>query len=239
MRITNPVLSLPRSPAHAHEMATSLIERNRGTFGSAHMGPDDDGSDGDNDAGDGSSTDGDKPKVNEHGFPDKTPLASMTIDQQAAYWKHQARKHEGTAKARADYDAVVAERDRLKREGMSADQQGVEDAKKAAREEGSAATRTEYAKRLVGAELRAELKGRVKADQVAGIVGPLDHTYFLTDSGEVDADKVSAYASGFSQGSTTEWPSDMGQGRRGSGAGAGKADQGRAEAERRGYVKTI
>ena len=37
-------------------------------------------------------------EVNEHGYPDKTPVADMTIEQQVAYWKYHARKHENTVK---------------------------------------------------------------------------------------------------------------------------------------------
>lgn len=33
-----------------------------------------------------------------HGYPLNTPIAEMTVDQQAAYWKHHSRKHEDTVK---------------------------------------------------------------------------------------------------------------------------------------------
>lgn len=39
------------------------------------------------------------PALNEHGFPDATPVADMAPEHAAAYWKHQSRKWEGTAKA--------------------------------------------------------------------------------------------------------------------------------------------
>lgn len=42
------------------------------------------------------------PAVNEHGFPDATPVADMAPGQQAAYWKHQSRKHEQRASAGPD-----------------------------------------------------------------------------------------------------------------------------------------
>lgn len=47
-------------------------------------------------AGDGAS------KLNEHGFPDATPVADMAPEHQAAYWKHHARKHEQRANAGPD-----------------------------------------------------------------------------------------------------------------------------------------
>ena len=37
--------------------------------------------------------------VNEHGYPDATPVADMTAEHQVAYWKHHARKHEAASKA--------------------------------------------------------------------------------------------------------------------------------------------
>lgn len=39
------------------------------------------------------------PQLNEHGYPDATPVADMAPEQAAAYWKHQSRKHEARANA--------------------------------------------------------------------------------------------------------------------------------------------
>ncbi|WP_327712365.1 hypothetical protein OG912_32095 [Streptomyces sp. NBC_00464] len=50
------------------------------------------------------------PAINEHGYPDATPVAEMTTDHQVAYWRHYARKHEATAKAAPD----AAELERLR-----------------------------------------------------------------------------------------------------------------------------
>ncbi|MGW1269683.1 hypothetical protein [Streptomyces sp. NPDC002491] len=51
---------------------------------------------------------GGTPAVNEHGYPDGTPVADMDSTQQVAYWKHHARKHE--ARANAAPDAAELER---------------------------------------------------------------------------------------------------------------------------------
>lgn len=48
--------------------------------------------------------------VNEHGYPDATPVAEMAVEHQAAYWKHHARKHEAAVKAGPD----AAELERLR-----------------------------------------------------------------------------------------------------------------------------
>lgn len=217
--IAHPLLSVPTSPQHAAAMAAALIAHHRGRFGDARMEADGDAGDG-GDGGDGgeqsSQQSGDQ-SVNEHGFPEKTPIKDMTPEQQVAYWKHKARKHEDAANARSDYDTVKAERDQLRQAGMSADEKALEDAKKAAAEEARAQERATWAGRTVRAELRAALGGKgLKTEQINAITAPIDPKNFLTDAGEVDADKVSEYASGFGGGQ--QWP-DMGQGRRGGSAG--------------------
>jgi len=143
------------------------------------------------------------------GFPESTPIAEMTAEQQAAYWKHQARKHEDAAKARKDYDEVVAERDRLKAATQTEAEKAVEEAKAAARKEAL----LESAPKLVAAEFKAELKGKRTPEQITALLEPLDLKRFLTDTGEVDTDKVSQYAAGLGSAGST-WP-DTGQGNRG------------------------
>lgn len=208
MKMTHPVLSVPTSPQHAADMAAALIAHHRGTFGKTRMGPPDEPPTDDPPADD-------PPATNEHGYPDKTPVAEMTVEHQAAYWKHHARKHENAAKSREDYEAIKAERDRLKQVGMTPDEKAIEDAKQAAAEVARAEERSKFGKQMVATKLEAALSRRGLDEQrITALVGPLDHTYFLTDSGEVDADRVSAYASGFGQ-DGKQWP-DMGQGNRGS-----------------------
>ncbi|GAA0641178.1 hypothetical protein GCM10009548_01690 [Streptomyces malaysiensis subsp. malaysiensis] len=52
------------------------------------------------------------PAVNEHGYPDSTPVAEMEPAHQAAYWKHHARKHEQRANSAPDADELKRLRDR-------------------------------------------------------------------------------------------------------------------------------
>lgn len=146
-------------------------------------------------------------------FPEKTPLAEMSPQQQVEYWRHKARVHEGRVKAQSDYDAVVAERDRLKAATLSDTEKALEDARREAREQAATQARQEYAPRLVSAKIEAVVAGRIPADRLTALLEPLDLTKFLTTSGEVDADKVSAYVSGLVPADGKKWP-DMGQGRR-------------------------
>lgn len=54
------------------------------------------------DPGAGGGGGGGTPQLNEHGYPDATPVVEMAVAHQAAYWKHHARKHEALAKSAPD-----------------------------------------------------------------------------------------------------------------------------------------
>ncbi|MEV5319171.1 hypothetical protein AB0K92_16200 [Streptomyces sp. NPDC052687] len=62
------------------------------------------------DPGAGGGGGGGAPKVNEHGYPDATPVADMSAEHQVAYWRHHARKHEQRANSAPD----AAELERLR-----------------------------------------------------------------------------------------------------------------------------
>lgn len=171
------------------------------------------------------------PVTGDPGFPADTPVADMTDKQQAAYWKHQSRKHENTVKTRADYDAVkakAAQFDQL--EAASRTEQ--EKAIVAARE----AERVRLAPGLVRAEFRAAAKGVLTDAQRDALLEDLDLTKYLTATGEVDEDKVAKKVTALAPavGGTTRV--DLGQGHRDT-PPTRKGAAGIAEAERRGYVK--
>jgi hypothetical protein len=200
----------------------ALLAFHRRTFGDARM----EASGDDGDKGDGGDKGSGEPKLNEHGFPDATPWKDMPPDQQVAYWRHQSRKHEDRASSTADYDAIKTERDQLKAKHQTADEKAIEDATKAAADTAAAAERGKLAPRLVQAEFKALVAGRIPAARLEAILAPLDHTKFLTGDGEVDTDKVQQYVDGLAP-DGKKWP-DMGQGHRGSsgkttGVGAGRS----------------
>lgn len=126
--------------------------------------------------------------ANEHGFPDDTPIAQMSSEQQAAYWKYQSRKNEKRLKDQSDYADIKAELAKLKTDGMT-DQ---EKALAAAREEGAKQARTEIGGKTVAAYVTAKLGN--KADSV---LAGLNRSAFLTDEGELDAGKLDSYLSGW------------------------------------------
>jgi hypothetical protein len=172
------------------------------------------------------------PVTGDTGFPADTPVAEMTDAQQAAYWKHQSRKHENTAKARGDYDtlkAKAAKADEL--EAANATEQ--EKAVTAARKEAEAETRKALAPGLVRAEFRAAAKGVLSDEQRDALLEDLDLSKYLTDKGEVDEAKVANKVKAFAPAGNGR--ADLGQGRRDA-PPQRKGAGGIAEAERRGYV---
>lgn len=190
----------------------AILEFHRATFGDARMVEGEEGAE--------TPVFKDPETGEEYAFPEKTPTAEMTDAQRTEYWRHKAQKHEKAAKARADYDTVKAERDRLAAEGKTDAEKAAEAAVKAAAEtartEAEAAARSKYAVQLVTAEFKAALAGKRESKDIQTIVDGLDTTKFLTDAGEVDTDKVANYAAGLAPVGKT-WP-DTGAGKRGKNA---------------------
>lgn len=174
------------------------------------------------------------------GYPDNTPVAEMTYQQQAAYYKAQSRKQEERVKAYggltteqiADLRDKAEKHDKLERELMSDSAKAVAEAKDAAKKEADA----KYAPLLVQAKFEAAAAGRIEAERLTTILEPLDMSKFLTATGEVDAAKVSAFveqvAPGKGNGTKPLGPSTHGQGQR-NGVQMSAKEQGRAEAEKR------
>lgn len=192
----------------------ALLDFHRATFGDARMEADAD-----------AAAVVEEPKLNEHGFPDKTPWKDMEPDQQVAYWRHQARKHESRAEGASDYDQIKAERDELKAKHQTADEKAVEDATRAAAETARTEERAKLAPRLVTAEFKAANGGRIPADKFTAVLDGIEPTKFLTPEGEVDTDKVQRFVDGIAPADGKKWP-DTGQGRRlaqkPAGVGAGR-----------------
>lgn len=102
-------------------------------------------------------------------------------------WKALAQKHEQRAKSNAEKAKGY---DELKASQMTEQEKAVETAKAEARAEAI----REAAPRLVGAEFRAALAGRRTADEVAALIEDLDLSKYLTEAGEVDAERVTKKA---------------------------------------------
>jgi hypothetical protein len=194
-----------------------------GGAGDAGAGTGDAGAAGSGAAGQGSTGDTGQ---QEPDFPPNTPVAEMTDKQAAAYWKHQSRRHETTAKGRADYDALkakAAQYDALEQASKTEHERALDEAKKEAKAEGEAAAATALRPHLVRAEFKAaaagrivDAEGRLDSKRLDALLDPLDMSRFLTDAGEVDTAKVLAFidtAAPKQDGKRTGFP-DLGQGRR-------------------------
>lgn len=159
-------------------------------------------------------------------FPANTPVKDMKPEEQAAYWQHQARKHEDRVKAFGDYTpdkirSLETENTTLK----TATQTDADKAIEAAREEGRNEVRATLNRERATTALEKALQGRVPS---AGALLGLDVSRFITD-GKVDDAAVKAWVDDNSEeapsGGTGRRPApDNGQGRRGSGeSGAPKS----------------
>lgn len=128
----------------------------------------------------------------DQGFPANTPVAQMTDKQEAAYWRHQSRKHEDRAKSTvsdtelSELRAAAAERDQLKHAQMSDSEKAIAEA----RAEGEKNARLALAPDLVAAEFRAQSAGRVPG--LDALVEDLNHQKFLTAEGRPDTAAISA-----------------------------------------------
>lgn len=161
-------------------------------------------------------TPSDTPKLNEHGYPENTPIKEMTADHQAAYWKYHAQKHERRSKEREDYDDLKAKLEQYEQSNMTDAEKQIQQA----REEAKAEVAQQYQGRIVDARLRGSLAGRgLDDDAIDQRLSFIDHKAFLSDNGEVDSDKVNAFLDASApQGKQQVWP-DMGGGNRSGGSG--------------------
>jgi hypothetical protein len=188
--------------------------------------------DGDAGAGAGDGAGNDDP-----GFPKDTPVKDMSAEQQAAYWKHQSRRHEARAGA---YGGLTPEQvQKLQKDNQdlrSAQQTDADKAIEKAREEGREEGRNEFRPALFKERatnaLQKALSGRVPD---AGALLGLDVVSAFVKDGKVDQDAVKAWVEQNSEASSTTTQKkaiDLGQGKRPQVTDAA-GDRGRGEAARR------
>lgn len=136
-----------------------------------------------------------QPAGDEQGFPADTAVADMEAAEQAAYWKHKARKHEAAAKSRSDYDDLKSEIEKLRSEKLTNEEQALAAARDEGVREGSAKASERLARGAVRAEVRAVLATSGVADSeeiqaaVEDLIGSLDVSKLATDDG-VDAERI-------------------------------------------------
>lgn len=196
------------SPAQATWLETTMA-RNRRLFGGWSMeddgGDDTGGSDKDQGGTGSDSGDDDGGQQDDKGFPPNTPVAEMTVEQRAAYWEHQSKKHEGRnrdllkitgGKYGDELREQFDELGRLRTEHMSDGEKAVEQAKAEGRREASLA----LAPQMFDVAL-----GHVDEDRRKVLIDSIDLSKVLNTDGTIDTDKVTTLAS-------TIAPADKGQG---------------------------
>lgn len=136
---------------------------------------------------------------NELGFPQGKPVAEMTLSEQTAYWKHQAKKHEGRNsdlmkltgnKYGDDLKADLDELEKLRDEKRTQAEKDVNAAKKTTRDE----TAAEYGVKNVRTAFEL-LLGDMPSEELESKIEVLDLSKFLTTAGDVDTAKVRSFAS--------------------------------------------
>jgi hypothetical protein len=119
-------------------------------------------------------------------------------------WKSLSRKNEQQAKANA---AAAKELDELKKSQLTEQERLIESTK----EETRKAVRLEFANKLVDAELKTALNGRVLD---GGALLEFNKSNFIDDDGNVNSESIQTWVEAHS--STSEAPKpDFGQGNRG------------------------
>jgi hypothetical protein len=168
-------------------------------------------------------------------FPPSTPLADMTEAQKTEYWREKAQKHEKANKVSPDEIKSLrdkaAQHDRL----VAASRTEHETAIEAAKTESRNAALAESAPKLVTIAFKAEAKGVLTPEQIADMLEDMDPSKYLTDTGDVDEDKIAKkiakYVPVKGDGKTT-FP-NLGQGGRPGNTKATGRELGLAEAKKR------
>ena len=168
------------------------------------------------------------------GFPADTPVAEMSADQQVAYWKDKARKHEQRANSRSDYDdlkARAARLEQIEREHESEQDKAVREA----REAGATDARTAVQQETTAAMARMALRARgVKDEEITSFVNETNLSVFVNDEGQVDDERLLARVEKYADtaSSTSDWPDT---GRRG--GGDGRPERRTGEELRKQYLR--
>lgn len=172
------------------------------------------------------------------GFPANTPVAEMTADQRANYWRNQAKVQQARVPKDVDQLTEKASKwDEMQRSQMTASEQQLADAKAAGRAEALQSSNSEQVSNLLHVALSARGKSGDDLDELVAAANP---AAFIAD-GKVVPSKITAYAARISGGTgggggTGGSGADLGQGRRGGAAKASVAS-GRSLFEERNAKK--
>jgi hypothetical protein len=131
---------------------------------------------------------------NAEGYPEGVAVVNMAPDQQAAYWKHYARRNEERINALMTEYPQLKEQAEAYKKHVEANQTEHQRAVVEAEQRGRKAAMAEAGGHMVEAYVRAAAAGRMSEEQVSTLLQGLDRNRFVNPAtGQVDAQMVSGY----------------------------------------------
>lgn len=169
----------------------------------------------------------------DRGFPENTPIAEMTTEQQLAYYRYQNRKSGDVLKQFGGITPdqakqAIAEAEELRQSKLSVEQRALEEATTKAAQSAAQEATAKWAPKV----LRATASRFIEGERLESFLNVTDVNKFISD-GELDEEAVVGHLTGLFGEVTThrQW------GQSGARPPAPSArDQGMAEAKRRGFI---
>lgn len=151
------------------------------------------------------------PPAEDLGFPANTPLADMTVEQQAAYWRNQSKVQQKEAEAYRrlgltpeQIRQMTADAETARLAALSEQERAVEEARKAGKAEGIAAGAETYLTdaiegRVVAMTMQPGESYDAAVERVRGALAFADLRKFVGEDGALDATKIQTFAESFGQ----------------------------------------
>lgn len=184
----------------------------------------------------------------DRGFPENTPVASMTDAERANYYKFQNRQTDNKLSAfngvtPEQVTQMAAELESLRGEKLTADEKAIKAATDKAAADARAAAEAELRPKLDQATVRSIAAQFLTGDQLSAFVGTVNPAAFYGDGGEIDTEKVIGHLTALFGAAGTAKPEphqyrSWGQYSGGNSAPSTPGSAGIAEAQKRFGTKT-
>lgn len=185
----------------------------------------------------------------DRGFPENTPIASMTDAERANYYKFQNRQTDNKLSAfngvtPEQVSQMAADLEAMRTEKLSADEKAIKAATDKAAAEARAAAEAELRPKLDQAEVRSIAAQFLTGDQLSAFIATVNPASFYGDNGGIDTEKVVGHLTAlFGGGKAGAAPAQQvhrswGQYSAGTGAPITPGSAGIAEAQKRFGTKT-
>ena len=147
-------------------------------------------------AGDAATAGGGQDGNADRGFPENTPVAAMSDEQRANYYRFQNRQTDNKLAAfkgvtPKQVEAMQSELETLRNEKLSADEKAVKEATQKAQADAKAAADAEWRPKYLASQLKSLAAGVLSdPEQLASFMAVTDAGKFAGEDGEIDEDKV-------------------------------------------------